>query len=197
MRHSAPTATGAVLLVALAVAAPSAQAARTRAAAPNPQPGVTTLYLLEDDADHVQTFPGSPGPWTAGRTVAYWGRFTDKSPAQSSRPVIGSYRATCMWLAQPYWPNSPKHKQDKRLSCTVVIAFKAGPVPPDAPRAELDGFVLQGLMRRPRNDGELFATRYLRDVAIAGGTGKYKGAQGYADIKTAWKIVIHYGLPPG
>jgi hypothetical protein len=193
MRRAALTVAGVALLCAPGTAAPSARAASAPVVS-IAQPSLVTLYLLPAETDH---FPRHPAPWTAGRTVSYWGKFTDKSPSMNPRPVTGSYRATCMWLAEPFWPTSQKHKQDKRLSCTIVMAFNAASSPPWTPGAELDAFVLQGLVRRPRLDNELFGTRYLRDLVVVGGTGKYKGAQGYADIKTAWKISIHYGLPPG
>jgi hypothetical protein len=194
MRRAALTVAGATLLWALATATPSARASGAPAVASIAQPSQVTLYLFPADADH---FPRHPAPWSPGRTVSYWGKFTDQSPSMTTRPVIGSYRATCMWLAEPFWPSSQDHKQDKRLSCTIVLAFKAPSSPQWTPAAELDAFVLQGLVRRPRLDNELFGTRYLRDLVVVGGTGKYKGAQGYADIKTAWKISVHYGLPPG
>jgi hypothetical protein len=181
MRRTALKVAGAALLAALAMAA---------AAAAAPPPALT-LNLIEDEAHHVQTFPDTPpGPWTSGRTLAYWGKFT----AQGAPP--GSYRATCMWLANKYWPHSDEHKQDKRLSCTIVIAFEAPHGAPGTPPREPSGLVLQGLVRRPVGDGELFATGYRRQLAITGGSGDYSGVHGYASIRVDWKIVFPNGLSP-
>jgi hypothetical protein len=186
MRRTGITVAGAALLCAFAVAAPCPQAARAQAGVPTAQPEEVDLYLKSADADHIQTFPTNPGSWTAGRTVAYWGRFTN-SPNTVTGPVMGSYRATCVWLARKHWPNSSQHKQDNRLSCTIVIGFK--PL-----GGQLNGIVLQGLVKRPTNDGELFQEGFKRELAITGGTGKYRGVQGYADVSGAWAILIHYGL---
>jgi hypothetical protein len=153
---------------------------------PGPQPDEVDLYLKSADAHHVPRFPNGSGSWTAGRTVAYWGRFTN-SPNTNTSAVMGSYRATCTWLAEEYWPNSPKHKQDNRLSCTIVIGFK-----PQGGR--LNELVLQGLVKRPENDGELFEKGFKRELPVVGGTGMYRGAQGYADVSGDWAILIHYGL---
>jgi hypothetical protein len=189
MRRVALTVAGAALLCALAMAAPSSQPTSARAVGPSPaQPHEVDLYLRPDDAHHMETFPNDPGPstWTAGRTVVYWGRFTN-SPGTATSAVMGSYRATCIWLAEKHWPHSAKHKQDNRLSCNVVIGFK----PRDG---QLSGLVLQGLVKRPEDDGQLFAKGFNREVAVTGGTGEYKGAQGYADVSGDWAILIHYGL---
>jgi hypothetical protein len=180
MRRTARTVAGAVLFGALAIAAAPAAA----------QPASVTLNLIENDADHVQIFPDQPG-WIPGRTLVYWGKFT----AQGAQP--GSYRATCTWLADDYWPNSVEHKQDRRLSCTVVIAFKAPPAPAGASPREPSGLVLEGLVKRPTGDGELFARRgYHRELAITGGSGAYREARGRANIRHSWKIIFPDGLPP-
>jgi hypothetical protein len=160
------------------------------AAAPAAPPGSVTLDLIPTEARHVETFPDPPVPWTAGRTLAYWGKFT----SQNVPP--GSYRATCMWLANKYWPHSPKHKQDKRLSCTIVIAFKA-----QAPDSEPSGVILEGFVRRPVGGDEpfakeLFARGYGRQLAITGGSGAYSGAHGYASIRSSWTIDFPNGLSP-
>jgi hypothetical protein len=172
---------GAALLAALAMPA---------AAAAGP-PASVSLNLIKEEARHVETFPDQPPPWTSGRMLAYWGKFT----SQSVPP--GSYRATCMWLANNYWPHSDRHKQDKRLSCTIVIAFKA----PAPPPAEPSGLVLEGLVRRPVGNGqpfaqELFARGYRRQLAITGGSGDYSGVHGFANIRLPWKIVFPNGLSP-
>jgi hypothetical protein len=177
MRRTALSVAGTALLVALAIPA---------AAAAGPS---VTLELTKADARHIETFPDQPPPWTSDRTFAYWGKFT----SQSVPP--GSYRATCMWLASPYWPHSNKHKQDKRLSCTIIIAFEA-PAP-----AEPSGVVLEGLVRRPVGNGEpyaqeLFALGYRRQLAITGGFGDYSGLRGFASIRLPWRIVFPNGLSP-
>lgn len=187
MRRTALRVAGVALLAALTMATPSSELASGRVAMPSPQPDEVDLYLKSEDAHHVP-FPKEPGPWTAGRPVAYWGRFTN-SPNTDTSTVMGSYRATCVWLAEKHWPQSPKHKQDNRLSCTIVIGFK--PL-----GGQLNGLVLQGLVKRPENDGELFQNQkgFKRELAIVGGTGMYRGAQGYADVSGDWAILVHYGL---
>jgi hypothetical protein len=121
--------------------------------------------------------------------MAYWGKFT----SQNTPP--GSYRATCTWPANKHWPNSAKHKQDKRVSCSIVIAFKAPPAPPGTASPQLNGLVLQGLVRRPAVDGELFSRKSPRQVAITGGSGAYAGAHGFARITAPWRIVFPNGVP--
>jgi hypothetical protein len=180
MRRTALTVAGAVLLGTLATGAATADAL---------QPSVT-LNLIPNDAHHVQIFPAQTvSSWTPGRTLVYWGRFT----AQGAQR--GSYRATCTWLADEHWPQS--HKQDRRLTCTVVIAFKAPPSPAAGPPRQPSGLVLEGLVKRPKGDGELFARPgYRRQLAITGGSGAYRDARGRADISHAWVINFPDGLPP-
>ena len=179
MRRGALRIAGAALLTALAMPAVAAAG-----------PASVTLNLIKGEARHVDT-PDQPPPWTSGRTLAYCGKFT------SANVPPGSYRATCMWLANPYWPNSATHRQDKRLFCTIVIAFKA----PAPPPAEPSGVVLEGLVRRPIGNDEpfakeLFARGYRRQLAITGGSGDYSGARGFASIRLPWKIVFPNGLSP-
>jgi hypothetical protein len=180
MRRVGPTVIGGALLVALAM---------TAAATAGPPPAVT-LNLDEHAARHVQTFPvNDTGSWSPGRTLVYWGRFT----SQNAQP--GSYRATCTWLADEHWPNS--HKQDRRLSCTVVLAFKAPPAAPGAGPNEPSGLVLEGLLKRPKHDGQLFARPgYRRQLAITGGSGAYREVRGHANIRHSWSISFPGGLPP-
>jgi hypothetical protein len=184
MRRTALRLAGVALVAALAIAA-AATAARA---------DDLNLDLIRDKADHEQIYPATPGPWTRGRTVAYWGRFKQQSGSASSM-VTGSYRATCIWLAARYWPNSPTHRQDNRLSCTIVLGFT--PL-----GGQLSSLILQGLVKRPAldtqlsDDDELFSEGFKRDLAVTGGTGKYKAAHGVADIQVKWTMLITYALPP-
>jgi hypothetical protein len=180
MRRIGLTVAGCALLTALVI---------TPAATAGPLPSVT-LKLDEATARHVQTFPvNDTGVWTFGRTLVYWGKFT----SDNTQP--GSYRATCTWLAADHWPNS--HKQDRRLSCTVVLAFKAPPSAPPAAPNEPSGLVLEGLVKRPKDDGPLFARPgYRRQLAITGGSGAYRDVRGRANIRQRWKIIFPDGLPP-
>ena len=96
MRRTALTVAGAALLV------------RACDGGDPPPLRSSTLYLTKSAAHHTQIYPRKPGPWIHGRDVGYWGKFT--SPGTQG----GSYRATCMWLANTQWPTNPK--QDDRLS---------------------------------------------------------------------------------
>jgi hypothetical protein len=163
MRRTGITAAGAALVCAILVAAPGAGAtAGLRLTVTPSGPG-------------VQLFAG--GPNNAGRTVGYWG---DLSGSKT-----GSYRATCVWLANPRWPHSQKHKQDNRFACTIFLNFWT-------PTANQDGggLVLQGLVRRPKAGETLFEYPSNRQLAVTGGTGDYQGAQGWADLKTRMSIHV-------
>jgi hypothetical protein len=175
-------------VIGAALVAASAMAASGAAAAGPPPPSVS-LSLIPAEARHVQTFPDQPSRWVPGRTMAYWGRFT----SQNTPP--GSYRATCTWPANKHWPHSVRHKQDKRLSCRIVIAFKAPPAPAGNAPPALNGLILQGLERRPLIDGELFSRGPARQLAISGGSGAYGGAHGVASIAFPWRIVFPNGVP--
>jgi hypothetical protein len=114
---------------------------------------------------------GEPGK--AGRTWAYWGKFTGSES--------GSYRATCVWLGDMSW--------DNRLMCTVLLSFRARPGGVNEPNG--GGLVAQGLVSRPHKpdavykpDG-LFKHPSKRQLAIMGGTGPYKGMWGYASLRGA------------
>jgi hypothetical protein len=165
------TVAGAAFLCALATAAPAAAAK-------------LELYLTKSAAHHTQIYPRKPGPWIHGQTIGYWGKFT--SPGTQG----GSYRATCMWLANTQWPTNPK--QDDRLSCTIVIAFEDRP--PGVQNRDVSGVVLQGLVKRPIGGKQLFERPTARKLVVTGGTGTYAGAYGYADLSLEWIIVVHYGL---
>lgn len=178
-----------VPLTVISAALVAASAMTASAAAQQPPPPSISLSLIPAEARHVQTFPDQPSRWVSGRTMAYWGKFT----SQNTPP--GSYRATCTWPANTHWPNSVKHKQDKRLSCSIFIAFKAPPAPPGSLPPALNGLILQGLVRRPAVDGELFSRGSARQLAITGGSGAYGGAHGFARIKSPWRIVFPNGVP--
>lgn len=180
MRRTTLRLAGAALLAALAMAAPSSQTAGARAAATLAPTGGLTLDVTPGGGRQVEIFPGGGGPWNAGRTLGYWGKFTGSE--------TGSYRATCIWLADKKWPHSKK--QDNRLFCTILLGFEAGPPGTQDPNAS--GLVLQGLVKRPPVNDVLFEYGSTRQLAITGGTGDYKGAQGVADIQVLRKIVISF-----
>jgi hypothetical protein len=182
MRRTGLRAAGAVLLALPAVAGPptSAHASATVATVQGLTVQGFGLDLTHGTGHRVQIYPAGPGAWKPGRTLGYWGRFTGNE--------TGSWRATCIWLADQKWPNSKK--QDNRLFCTVILSFRAGLA--GAPDPNASGLVLQGLVKRPPANGVIFEYPSNRQLAITGGTGKYKGAQGYADIRLAWRIVIHF-----
>jgi hypothetical protein len=152
-----------------------------------PAAATTIVLSLQDTAAHrTEIYPRKNGRWIHGRTFGYWGTFT------AIGTPGGSYRATCLWLANTKWPNIAK--QDNRLSCTVVISFQDGPLSPLNPHAS--GFVLQGLVKRPVGKEHLFARPSMRQLVVTGGTGWYAGAYGYAELRLPWTIAIHYGLLP-
>jgi hypothetical protein len=166
------TLAGATFFCALATAAPAT---------------ATKLELyLQHKAHHTRVYPREPGPWIHGQTMGYWGKFT------SPGTLGGSYRGTCVWLANNKWPTSPK--QDNRLSCTIVIAFELQSPPAQNPEAS--GVVLQGLVKRPVGSKQLFEEPSVRKLVVTGGTGAYGGAYGYADLRLPWTIVVYYGLLP-
>jgi hypothetical protein len=176
----------AALLAALAMAAAATAARATD----------LNLDLIPAAADHEQIYPATPVPWTRGRTVGYWGRFKQQG-GNATSSVRGSYRATCIWLADRYWPNSPTHRQDNRLSCTIVFGF----TPLGGTYSSL---ILQGFVKRPAPDDdpsdelkdELFSEGFKRNLAVTGGTGAYQAAHGVADIQVSWTMLITYALAP-
>jgi hypothetical protein len=168
MRRIALSVAVATLLALVAAAGPSADPA-----------GAKDPFTLTTTAPGpgVVMFPG--GPKKAGRTVGYWGKFTGVE--------TGSYRATCVWLADPTWPSSTTHKQDNRFDCNIVLSFRGSGGNTDG-----GGLVLQGLVKRPPANHVLFDYASPRQLAITGGTGDYQGAQGWADIQTAGKIRLSF-----
>ena len=182
MRRTALRLAGVALVAAVAIVAPSLQPASARTGMTLATPPDIALQVTSTKAHRVEIPPGAGGPWHAGRTLGYWGKFTRPMTSET-----GSYRATCTWLANKKWPNSPK--QDPRFLCTVVLAF----VKP--PAQDPNGLVLQGLVRRPVGNGDLFQDGSTRPLVITGGTGIYRGAYGIATIQP-WMISISYDLAP-
>jgi hypothetical protein len=183
MRRTALRVVGAPLLAVIAMLAPSLQPASARAGMTLATLPDVDLRVTSGEARKAEIPPGGGGPWHAGRTMGYWGKFTGLLTSET-----GSYRATCTWLANKKWPTSPK--QDPRFLCTVVLAF----VTP--PGRDPDGMVLQGLVRRPAGNGNLFEYGSARQLVITGGTGIYRGAYGVANIQQSWMISISYNVAP-
>jgi hypothetical protein len=124
----------------------------------------------------------------AGRTVGYWGQFSgDRS---------GSYRATCVWLA-----DRDAVPRDSRLMCTIVFSFRAGPGGAGTPNGGT--LVAQGLVLRPKNKDNLFTRGSRRPVPstplprrtlpITGASGYFRGQQGVIAILTPGNVWIDFG----
>jgi hypothetical protein len=124
----------------------------------------------------------------AGRTVGYWGQFSgDRS---------GSYRATCVWLADP---NAVP--RDSRVMCTIVLSFRAGPGGAGTPNGGT--LVAQGLMLRPEGKRNLFTRGSRRPtpstplprrtLPITGASGYFRGQQGVIAIVAPTRVWIDFG----
>ena len=124
----------------------------------------------------------------AGRTVGYWGQFSGNRS--------GSYRATCVWLADP-----DAVPRDSRLMCTIVLSFRAGPGGAGAPNGGT--LVAQGLMLRPMDKGYLFTRGSRRPVPsaplprrtlpITGASGYFRGQQGVIAVLAVGRVWIDFG----
>jgi len=180
MRRIGPRAVGAAALALLAFAGTVEGPPRAHAGPPPPPPkippGSVTLTFKADQEHRAPIKGGDPG--LAGRTWGYWGRLTSLDAYQ----VSGSYRATCVWLANPTWGSRPKQR-DSRMDCTVLMSFRASAAPIATPNGGT--MVAQGLVRRPANKENLFARSSSRQVAIVGGTGRFLGRRGSMDLRSA------------
>jgi hypothetical protein len=167
MRRIALRLAGAAVLVSVTAATqavPPAQAS-------------TVVNLTFQQERYAVIVPGPPGK--AGRVWGYWGRFTGTES--------GSYRATCVWLANKSWATDPK-KRDRRYFCSVVLSFRARPNPPGP---DLGGtLIAQGLINRPRAPAGLFARGSDRPLAITGGAGRYAGRQGSATLQDSKLAIV-------
>jgi len=144
--------------------------------------GSLTLNLTLGKQGNVLMSPG--GPNKAGRTWGYWGKFTGTR--------TGSYRGTCVWLADKTW-KAHNPKQDYRLACSIIFAF--APVKPVPPSSKFgDAVVVEGLVRRPRvgDDPNLFQYPSFRELAVTGGTGKYRGQRGFVNATAPNIIAITF-----
>jgi hypothetical protein len=160
---------GVVLLAIAALAAGLGQA--------QAQAGIS-LPLTPSQERSVPLIRGKPG--VPGRTWAYWGRFTSPD-TPTTRGESGSYRATCIWLANVAWKTNPA-KRDPRLSCTLVLSFRACTRTGGAFARNGGTLVLHGLVKRPKKGVGLLAGKSPRLLAIAGGTGAFDGALGSAAL---------------
>jgi len=180
MRSSVSPIAGAVLLTFLFSGGLGAPPAAARAARTAPwssafaiPTGEGTLTFKADLEARAPIKGGKPG--TPGRTWGYWGRLT----STDSYALSGSYRATCVWLANSAWAADPK-KRDSRMSCTLVMSFRADSSPPGTPNG--GSLVAQGLIRRPKHKDTLFKSGSARQLAIVGGTGRFLGRLGSVDL---------------
>jgi hypothetical protein len=168
MRHSASIVAGAALLASVAAAGASAQPAD----ASTPRcPLPCSLNLTPGQEGRVAIKGGAPG--TPGRMWGYWGKFTGME--------TGSYRATCVWLADMSW--GPGVMRDSRLLCTIVLSFRARSGGVNEPNG--GGLVMEGLVRKPPGKDGLFEHPSDRQLAITGATGPYKGMWGHANLRAA------------
>jgi hypothetical protein len=177
MRRTALRVGGAALLALVAMAG--------RWSAPEPAHAATVSYYFKPTPGYQHRAPIKGGePGTPGRTWGYWGRLDgiqNKNPLNT--PTSGSYRATCVWLADLMWASDPK-KRDNRMLCTVLLSFHA--LPTSSPYVPNGGsVVLQGLVKRPPKKETLFANPSARLLAITGGTGPFKEARGFAELSKA------------
>jgi hypothetical protein len=175
MRSFASRVAGA--LVVTVIAASAALSSPAVAALPPVDP-LAALTLTADHEDRAVLVPGAPG--RPDRSVGYWGKLSGDMP--------GSYTATCVWLADTHW-NASSNKQDNRMFCTILLSFRLqhrGPTDPNG-----GGLVLQGLVKRPPAGHNLFENPSNRQLAIAGGSGPYKQARGFANLKGAPTIMVY------
>jgi hypothetical protein len=123
-------------------------------------------------------------PRAAGRSWGFWGTVEgDRS---------GSYRATCVWLANDHW--GPGDAVDNRMTCTLVLSFRAQQ--PAGPGIRNGGsLVAQGLINRPPGTSPLFLQASQRRLAITGGTGPFESGRGYIDLRTPQMLDVIYSLP--
>jgi hypothetical protein len=169
---------GIALLLALTCAATMAAGAVSARAAS----GLTLKPDQEGQTEIVQRPFG-----IAGRTWGFWGTLLRANNSNK----WGSYRATCVWLANM---GASKDKRDNRFVCTVVLTADNGGT-----------LIAQGQLIRPRKNGLLFtrtwectsARRHAppgcgpRSLAITGATTPYRSKLGYAvDLATAGRIAI-------
>jgi hypothetical protein len=175
MNRIARVVAGTVVAVAIGAAAPLI----SNAAGQRPE----GLELVTKHDNGIVMSPGEPGQ--PGRTWAYWGRVEGPKDPDTDEPTppSGSYRATCVWLGEPAWPNSSK--RDGRLLCNLVLTFGL--------KNETRGasLVAEGLIRKPRHNA-LFARASPRKLAITGGTGRYDARQGYISLETEGRLSITF-----
>jgi hypothetical protein len=176
MRRTALRVGGAALLALVAMAA--------RWSAPEPaHAAVSYKFMPTPGYQHRAPIKGGE-PGTPGRTWGYWGRLDAIPGNPPDIPRSGSYRATCVWLADLMWKSDPK-KRDNRMLCTVLLSFHA--MPTSSPYVPNGGsVVLQGLVKRPPKKETLFAHPSARLLAITGATGAFKAARGgFAELSHA------------
>jgi hypothetical protein len=104
----------------------------------------------------------------------------------------GSYRATCVWLANHHWGSHDA--VDNRMTCQLLLSFKA--LSTGGPGIRNGGsIVAQGLINRPSGTTGLFQRPSPRRLAITGGTGPYESSRGFIDLRAADLLDVIYTLP--
>lgn len=112
---------------------------------------------------------GQPAP--VGQTWGYWGWLQRLT---STVTKWGSYRATCVWLAN-------LGSADNRTMCTIVLS--RGFPRPNGQKPKGGSLVAQGLVTLPLSNTGLFAAASARKLPITGGTGPYNGSRGRMTIQ--------------
>jgi hypothetical protein len=151
------------------------------------------LSLQPTDEHYVEIVQHGAGE--PGRMWGYWGKLS-KTTSANPTGRWGSYRATCVWIADSSWTANEPTKRDNRFFCTVILSFRTLAGVPGAPHG--GSIVAQGLMRLPHVNSGLFADashpggmRRPPKLAITGATGPYKSVvQGHVDVSSAGFIAI-------
>jgi hypothetical protein len=179
MRRTGSRGAALAVLAILVAVGTAAQGARAGSRAEQPPPPVppTVSLSLSFNVDHQgRTAIKGGKPGTAGRTWGYWGRLT----GTNGYGLSGSYRATCVWLADKDW-NARPDQRDNRMSCTVEMSFRSVPTTVVAKRNG-GSLVAQGLIKRPHDKGFLVGEGSPRRIAIVGGSGSFVGRSGSLDL---------------
>jgi hypothetical protein len=79
------------------------------------------------------------------------------------------------------WKTNPG-RRDPRLSCTLVLSFRACTRTGGAFARNGGTLLLHGLVKRPKKGVGLLTGKSARRLAIAGGTGPFDGALGSAAL---------------
>jgi hypothetical protein len=174
------------MVVAVGTAAQGARAVSRAEPLPPPVPstGILSLNFNVDRQGRTAIKGGQPG--TSGRTWGYWGRLT----GTDGYGLSGSYRATCVWLADKAWKTDPD-RRDNRMSCTVEMSFRSVRTTITAVRNS-GSLVAQGLVRRPHDKKFLVSEGSPRRIAIVGGDGSFVGRRGTLDLSGTSTLAVSF-----